>query len=248
MKIVAIVQARLNSQRLPKKVMLPLEDKPVLGHVIHRLLHCKNLDEIIVATSSENEDKEIVEWCIENKVKFFCGSMNDVLDRYYKASCHYNADVIVRITADCPVIDPKIVDDVIAGYVNGNYDAYSLSGDFPDGLDCQVFRHSAIEKAWREAKLPSEREHIGVYIEKTHRELFILGELNKFKGLYHHRWTLDEPEDYDFLKKVFSKLYNKNNIFYTNDILALMEKEPKLMNINSKIVRNYGYLKSISIE
>ena len=248
MKIVAIVQARLSSQRLPKKVLLPLEDKPVLGHVIHRLLHCKNLDEVVVATSLSSEDKEIVEWCKKNEIKFFCGSLNDVLDRYYKASCYYGADVIVRITADCPVIDPRIVDEVVLGFIKGKYDAYSLSGDFPDGLDCQVFSHSAIKKAWTEAKLPSEREHIGIFIEKTHRELFTLGELIKFKGLYHHRWTIDEPEDYIFLKKVFSKLYNRSKIFYTNDILALMKKEPELMNINSKIVRNSGYLKSISME
>lgn len=245
MKIIALVQARINSQRLPKKVLLPLEDKTVLGHIVHRLFYCKSLDEIVVATSTETSDKEIVNWCKTNKVKFFCGSLNDVLDRYYKASCYYKADAIVRITADCPVIDPKIVDEVIAGFVNGNYDGYSLSGDFPDGLDCQVFSHSAIEKSWREAKLLSDREHVGAYIEKTRRELFVLGGLFKFKGLNHHRWTLDEPRDYDFLKQIFLKLYKKDYLFYTEDILALLKKEPKLMDINSGIIRNAGYLKSL---
>ena len=248
MKIIALVQARMNSKRLPKKVLLPLEDKPVLGHIVHRLNHCKSLNEIVVVTSTEILDKEIVNWCKLNKVKFFCVSLNYVLDRYYKASCHYKADAIVRITADCPVIDPKIVDEVVAGFVNGSYDGYSLSGEFPDGLDCQIFSHAAIEKSWKEAKLASEREHVGVYIEKTHRELFVLGQLIKFKGLGHHRWTLDEPKDYMFLKQVYSKLYKKDRLFYANDILALMSKEPKLMSINSGIIRNAGYLKSISMD
>jgi spore coat polysaccharide biosynthesis protein SpsF len=244
MKVVAIVQARLGSQRLPKKVLLPLEDRTVLGHVIQRLRHCKNLNEIVVATSVDPEDKKIVNWCKDNNVSAFCGSLHDVLDRYYKASCYYNADAIVRITADCPVIDPETVDNVVEGYLNGKYDAYSLLGEFPDGLDCQVFNNLAIKKAWNEARLPSEREHVGIYIEKTHRDLFILGGLNKFNGLSHHRWTLDEPRDYDFLKQVFSRLYKKKKIFDVNDILDLLKKEPELMNINSGIIRNSGYLKS----
>lgn len=248
MRVVAIVQARLNSQRLPKKVLLPLEDKPVLGHVIYRLGYCKTLDEIVVATSTAIADKEIIKWCENNKIKFFCGSLNNVLDRYYQAACHYNADAIVRITSDCPVIDPKIVDEVVKGFKSEEYDAYSLAGDFPDGLDCQVFSKSAIFRAWKEAKLPSEREHVGLFIEKNNRELFRLGELVKFKGLFHHRWTLDEPEDYEFLKKIFYKLYRKKKIFYTNDILALLEKEPKLININSGIARNAGLKKSLDKE
>ena len=245
MKVVAIVQARLSSQRLANKVLLPLEDKTVLGHIVDRLLNCKFLDEIVIATSTDASDKEIVDWCKINKINFFCGSLHDVLDRYYKASRKYNAKVIVRVTGDCPVVDPEIVDEVIKGFFSGNYDAYSLAGDFPDGLDCQVFSFSAIEKSWKEAKLPSEREHVGVFIEKTHRELFKLGELNKFTGLQNYRWTLDEPEDYEFLKKIFFKLYRGKNIFYTQDILNLIDKEPELMNINSGIVRNEGYKKSL---
>jgi spore coat polysaccharide biosynthesis protein SpsF len=248
MKIIAIIQARLSSKRLPNKVLLPLEDKSVLGHIVHRLSSCKRLNEIVVATSTEVKDKEIVKWCQKNKTNFFRGSLTDVLDRYYRASCFYQADAVVRITADCPVIDPIIVDDLIKFFVKGKYDACSLSGEFPDGLDCQIFSHSAIYKAWRGASLPSEREHVGVYIEKTNRKQFKVGELKKFKGLYHYRWTLDEPEDYFFLKKVFSRLYKKNQIFKTEDIISLMKIEPHLMNINSKFIRNSGYLKSLSDE
>ena len=124
MKVVAIVQARLSSQRLANKVLLPLEDKTVLGHIVDRLLNCKFLDEIVIATSTDASDKEIVDWCKINKINFFCGSLHDVLDRYYKASRKYNAKVIVRITGDCPVVDPEIVDEVIKGFFSGNYEAH----------------------------------------------------------------------------------------------------------------------------
>lgn len=248
MNIVAIVQARMSSSRLPNKVLLPLAGKPVLGHVVERLQHCERLNKIVVATSTDFSDDAITKWCLRNNINYYRGSLLDVLDRYYQAAFIYQADVVVRITADCPMIDPIIVDEVIEGFLAGDYDAYSLSGDFPDGLDCQVFRFDAIAKAWKGATLPSEREHVGPYIEKTHPELFRLGGLEKFTGLAHHRWTLDEPQDYEFLKEIFSKLYKKNKPFYAEDVLFLLGKEPKLMQINSGIIRNEGYLKSINSE
>ena len=238
----------MNSKRLPRKVLFPLEDKTVLGHIVYRLQHCSNLDDIVVATSTEFLDDEIINWCKQNNVNFFRGSLNDVLDRYYNASKYYCADAIVRITADCPVIDPEIVDEVIMGFVKGKYDAYSLSGDFPDGLDCQVFSFSSIYKSWKEAKLPSEREHVGISIERNDSKFFKTGRLIKFQNLGHHRWTLDEPEDYDFLKVVFSKLYKSNSVFKTKDIINLINKEPELARINSKILRNEGYLNSLKKE
>ena len=245
MNIIAIVQARMGSSRLPNKVFLPLEGKPVLEHVIDRLRLCKLLNGIVVATSAELNDDSVARWCEEKEVNIFRGSLNDVLDRYYGAASKIKADVIVRITADCPAIDPNIVDEVVTGFLAGEYDAYGLSGEFPDGLDCQVFSFSAIEKAWREATLTSDREHVGPYIEKTRPELFKQGGLRKFNGLAHHRWTLDEPCDYEFLQKVFAKLYKKERVFFAEDILALMEEEPDLMKINSAVIRNEGYLKSI---
>lgn len=248
MKVVAIVQARMSSSRLPGKVLLPLAGKPVLAHVIERLQSCKSLDDLVLATSIEHEDDAIEQWCNANRVHCFRGSLNDVLDRYYQAAIHYKADVIVRITADCPLIDPDIVDEVIEGFLSGNFDAFSLAGEFPDGLDCQVFAYSAIEQAWREAKLPSEREHVGPYIEKSHPEKFKIGGLEKFKRLSHHRWTLDESRDYEFLQAVFERLYKEGVLFRTSEILALMEGEPDLMQINSGIIRNEGYLKSLQAE
>lgn len=238
----------MGSSRLPNKVLLPLAKKPVLAHVIARLQSCKSLDGVVLATSIEPEDAAIERWCDANSINCYRGSLNDVLDRYYHAATQYKADVIVRITADCPMIDPLIVDEVVEGFLAGGFDAYSLTGEFPDGLDCQVFGYTAIEQAWREAKLPSEREHVGPYIEKTHAEKFKIGGLNKFEGLSQHRWTLDEPRDYEFLQAVFARLYEEDRLFLTSEILALMECEPALMKINSGITRNEGYLTSIRSE
>ena len=150
----------------------------------------------------------------------------------------------MRVTADCPVIDPEIVDEVINGYLSGDFDLFSLGGEFPDGLDCQVFKFSALKKSWMNATSKVDQEHVGTFIEKTNPQDFKIGILKKFKKLGHHRWTLDEKEDYLFLTNIFNKLYS-SNIFLTSDILNLLKREPNLMKINNDIVRNEGYLLSI---
>ena len=244
MKIVAIIQARMSSTRLPGKVLMPLVGKPVLWHVVNRIRACKTIAEVVVATSTDVTDDVIETWCRGVDVSCYRGDLNDVLDRYYQAGLIHAADIVVRITADCPVVDPTIVDEVVRGYLAGGYDFYGLSGEFPDGLDCTVFAFNALARAWREAALPSEREHVGPYIEK-HPEMFKSGGFTKFTGLSHHRWTLDEPRDYEFLQVVFSRLHRPDQIFLASDMLALLENEPELININSSIVRNEGYLKSL---
>ena len=245
MNVVALIQARMTSRRLPNKVLLPIEGKTVLEHIYERLKYCKNLNEIVVATSISSSDQLIVNLCKKNKIKYFRGNLEDVLDRYYKASIEYKADAVVRITGDCPMIDPTIVDDVIKNYLKKDYDLFSLKGSFPDGLDCQVFSHSALERSWKEAILLSDREHVGTYIEKTSPVSFKIGGIEKFKNLSHFRWTLDEPRDYIFVKEVFRRLYKKKKIFLYDEILQLLEKEPALMQINKGIVRNQGYINSL---
>jgi len=248
MSTVAIIQARMSSSRLPGKVLLPLMDKPVLEHVVSRLKYAKSLNEIVIATSTEADDDAIELWAKSNKINYYRGSLNDVLDRYYQAARLYKAETVVRITADCPVIDPYIVDEVVFGFKEGAFDAYGLSGEFPDGLDCQVFSFSALERAWKDATLPSEREHVGPYIEKTHPELFKLGGLEKFSDLGHLRWTLDEDRDYELLKQIYGELYVADSLFVTDDILNLLKRRPELSEINSQITRNAGYLKSLEME
>lgn len=244
MKVVAIIQARMNSIRLPGKVLLPLAEKPVLEHLIERLSYCRMINEIVVATTFEASDDEVEDFCINNNINYFRGSLEDVLDRYYQSAKFFNADSIVRITGDCPAIDPVVVDAVISGFLAGDYDLYGLSGEFPDGLDCSVFSFSAIKKAWKEAKLKSEREHVGPYIENN-PDKFNNGELKLFYGLEKQRWTLDEPEDYQLLKGIFSELYRPDSPFLTYEILQFIKENPELASLNQKIVRNQGYIQSL---
>jgi spore coat polysaccharide biosynthesis protein SpsF len=241
----AIVQARMGSTRLPGKILKPLAGRPALWHLVDRLNRSKRLKEIIVATTANQEDAVVVKFCEENGIRWFRGSENDVLDRYYQAAKACAADPIIRITADCPVIDPAIVDEMIDRFFAGNYDAYGLGGQFPDGLDCECFAFWVIEDAWKNANLPSEREHVGIYPGK-HPEKFRLGIYEKFSGLGHLRWTLDEEADLHFLQAVFERLYKPDAIFQTGDILELLRREPELMSINQGITRNEGLLKSLS--
>tara|TARA_B100000035_G_C20952280_1_gene532507 strand:+ start:126 stop:884 length:759 start_codon:yes stop_codon:yes gene_type:complete len=247
MKAVAIIQARMNSERLPGKVLMPLANKPVLDHIIERLSYCKLIEKIIVATSNEDTDNPIVEFCKKNNINYYRGSLDDVLDRYYQAAKTYHVESILRITADCPVIDPIVVDAVIAGYLSNKYDLYGLGGEFPDGLDCTVISFFALEKAWKDAKLKSEREHVCPYIEKN-PHLFNTGMLELFKGLEKYRWTLDMPNDYQLLNKIFDQLYREQTPFLTHEILQFIKSNPELLAINSDIVRNEGYLRSIQEE
>lgn len=243
-KVVAIIQARMGSTRLPGKVLVDISGKPMLWHIIERVKGCKKVDSIVVATTSREEDRPVVELAIDCGVDAFAGSEDDVLDRYYQAARKFDADPIVRITADCPVIDPQIVDEVINECTEEGYDVCGLSGEFPDGLDVTVFSFKALENTWENAKLPSEREHVCPYMGK-HPEKFKLGEYVKFDNLSHHRWSVDEESDLRFIQEIFSRLYKPGEIFLTGDILGVLEREPDLLKINAGITRNEGYIKSL---
>lgn len=234
----------MSSSRLPGKVLNLLAKKPVLDHVVRRVQQSKYINKVVVATSIEESDNLIENWCKQNNINCYRGSLNDVLDRFYQAAKIYNAKNILRITADCPAIDHEIIDEVIERYIEGGFDYYGLKGEFPDGLDCTMISFNALSNAWENSKLDSEREHVGPYIEK-HPELFKLGGYEKFKNLNHLRWTLDEPNDYDFLKIVFDELYKINNFFGHELILDLLKQKPSLNMINNQIIRNEGYLNSI---
>ncbi len=247
MKLIAIVQARMNSSRLPGKVLLPLAGKPVLYHIYERLLECRLIDEIVFATSKEISDDPISDFCADHNISLFRGSLNDVLDRFYQTAQKFSANAILRITGDCPIIDPIVIDAVISGFLAGKYDCYGLGGEFPDGLDCTVFSFKAIEKAWKNASMPSEREHVGPYIENNPK-IFKNGSLKIFSGLSDERWTLDEMDDYKLLSSIFNELYTNETMFYTQDVLQLLIKKPGLKKVNSSIIRNEGYIKSLIAE
>jgi spore coat polysaccharide biosynthesis protein SpsF len=248
MKIVAIIQARLGSTRLPGKVMLSLCDKPVLGHVVDRVSASKLIEKVIIASTVDNRDDCIEKWCNRNQVDCFRGSENNVVERYLNAALKYKADIIVRITSDCPVIDPNIIDVIIEKFLENNVDYAFLSGDFPDGLDCQVFSIKALLDTYHRAKKKSEFEHVGLHIETNDLGLYKTLPIKLFKDMKHYRWTLDNLEDYHLLVEIFENLYIKNKHFNTADIILLFEKNPKLLKINSQIKRNEGLIKSLEAE
>jgi spore coat polysaccharide biosynthesis protein SpsF (cytidylyltransferase family) len=238
----------MGSTRLSGKVMLEISGKPVLWHVINRVSKSKLIDGLVVATTTNHEDDAIEKFCSKNSIMVFRGSEDDVLDRYYQCARKLNIENIVRITADCPLHDPAVIDLVIERYRQGNYDYVSNIDPptYPDGIDVEVFSFRALDIAWRNASLVSEREHVTPYIRK-HRDFFKINNVTNDEDLSFYRWTLDQVEDFEFIQKIYKKFSESNtDDFYTQDIIGLLEKNPELTNINSAITRNEGYAKSVN--
>lgn len=246
-RIAAIIQARMGSTRLPNKVLAKIEEHPMIWHLVQRLKNSKYKPEIIIATTTSEKDKLILDIVKELNVKSFAGSVDDVLDRYYQAAKKFNIDIIIRITADCPLIDPEILDEILKFYLKNEYDYVSNTHPptYPDGLDVEILSFDILERAWKEAKLASEREHVTAFIWKN-EDLFNLGNFsNKEVDLSKMRWTVDEKEDLEFVREVYKNLYTKKKIFLTSDILNLLRNKPELMKINNQFTRNEGYFKSL---
>lgn len=246
--IFAIVQARMGSSRLPNKVLMNLNGKPVLERVIERLKKSKKIDKIIIATSVNSENIAIEELCDSKNVLCFKGSEEDVLDRYYQTCKFFNIDTndhVVRITADCPLIDYEIVDNIIIRHIENknDYTSNTIVPSFPDGLDCEIFTFLSLEKAWKNAVLSSEREHVTLYI-KNHPELFKLENILNDEDLSDLRWTLDEQEDFEFINQIYS-FFSNSEIFLSNDILNVLRENPDLLKINDKFRRDEGLEKSL---
>ena len=244
--ILAIVQARSSSSRLPGKVLNPILGKAMILHEIARLRKSQFIDQTILATSQDESDDQLAKLCQQNGVRVFRGSLDDVLDRYYQCASTLRPEYVVRITGDCPLLDWHIVDKVVQKHMEekNDYTSNTLQVTYPDGLDVEVMRYKALEKAWREAMLPSEREHVTQYLIK-HPELFKQGNLQHSCDLSALRWTVDEPADFVFVKNIYEKLYPKNTDFTMQDILALLENQPEMMEINCGFIRNEGLLKSL---
>lgn len=239
--IVAVIQARMGSTRLPGKVMKTILGKPVILWDIDRVSLSKLIDEIVVAIPFGKQDDVIADTIEEynNKILISRGSEGDVLDRYYNAAVQTNADVVVRITSDCPLIDPVVVDHVIEQFLNNDCDycSNSLQRTYPRGLDTEVFSFESLERAWKEAHALYEREHVTPYI-RGNSDKFILLNVENNVDLSHLRWTLDYPEDFEFITEIYKRLYPKKKIFYMEDILDVLNREPWLLEINKKYVED----------
>ena len=241
--ILAIVQARCSSSRLPGKVLLPILGKPMILHELERLQRSQYIDKIVLATSTDSTDDPLAK-IVETVTDVYRGSLDDVLERYYQCAKLYNPDHVVRITGDCPLIDWQIIDEAIQKHLKEGNDYTSLSERFPDGLDTEVFRFTALEKSWQEATLHSEREHVTQYMRKN-PGIFKIGVLDCAEDFSAMRWTVDETQDFEFVQRVFEKLYSQNPNFAMQEILQLLNNQPELKYINAGIERNEGLKKSL---
>lgn len=249
MKIVAVIQARMGSTRLPGKVLLPLEDRSVLEWVITRVSASSLVDDVVVATTISPDDLEIVKLCATIGVRVYCGSEDNVLDRYYQAGRLLTADHVLRITADCPLIDPKVIDDVVSTHLESDADftCNTITVSYPDGLDTEIFKFKALKDSWEGATLKTEFEHVTPFV-KSRPEMYRLINISYKEDLSNKRWTLDNAEDYEFLKIVFNNVYYGNPLFNMQDILTFLDKNPDLEKLNNHILRNEAYINQVKQE
>ena len=239
-KITVVIQARVSSSRLPNKVMLPILDKPLLYRMIERLRLIKRPVTLVVATSTSLADDAIESLCVKEKVDFYRGDLQNVLDRHYQVGLLTGADAVVKIPSDCPLIDPNIVDRVLDFY-DENVDNFDFISNlhpatYPDGNDVEIMSMACLTKAWQEAKRPLELEHTTPYIWEN-PEKFRIHNLTWETGLDYsmsHRFTIDYQEDYNFINRVFEELYPKNPTFSLNDILNLLNDKPEIYDLNNQ--------------
>jgi spore coat polysaccharide biosynthesis protein SpsF len=232
------VQARMGSTRLPGKVMMSVLNKPLLAFLVERLQQVKEADQLVILTTTLKADDVIADFCRKNSIACFRGSEEDVLSRYFHAALESHPDTIVRITSDCPLIDPEIIDCVIKTYKD-NYPQYdyvsnSLERTYPRGMDTEVFSFEALQHAYQKAEKPSEREHVTLYLYK-HPETFKLKNVSYPANLSHHRWTVDTPEDFKLIQLILNNLYPVHPHFKMQDILNVLAQHPDWSSINSHI-------------
>jgi spore coat polysaccharide biosynthesis protein SpsF (cytidylyltransferase family) len=247
--VVAIVQARMGSSRLPGKVLADIAGEVMLGRVVARLQRSRNVNHIVVATTDTDLDDAVEQFCQQRCWAFFRGSEADVLDRYYRTAKAFQADAIVRVTADCPLIDPEVVDRVVATYLAGDcdYASNTLVCTYPDGLDTEVFSSIALEVAWYEARRKTDREHVTPYLRSSGRFRLRNVECELGRSLHHLRWTVDEPGDLEFVRAIYARLGAKSD-FTWREVMSLLDLDPSLAELNGELVRNAGYYRSFAQE
>lgn len=237
MRVVAIIQARMGSTRLPGKILKEIQNKPLLEYQVERVRKSKLINTIVIATTTQEIDQPVVELCERLSIDYYRGSEDDVLLRYYEAAQQFNADTIVRLTSDCPIIDPIVIDNVIDYYRDGNFDYVSNVVDrlYPRGMDTEVFSIDALTTACNNATEYSHREHVTpfIYLQPS---AFSIGSYSYSQNKSNHRWTVDTIEDFVLIKNIIEVLYPINSNFTLEDTLRLIEVEhPEWESINSHI-------------
>ncbi len=235
MRTVAIIQARMGSTRLPGKVLKDICGQTMLARVVRRTRAATQLDEVVVATTLRPADEAIVDECQRLDVPVFCGSEEDVLDRYYQAAKTYQAETVARITSDCPLIDPGVIDEVLRAFLAQPCDYASNVFDrtFPRGLDTEVMSLEALGRAWHEAKEPYQRVHVTPYLWQN-PQLFRFASVKAEVDHSQQRWTVDTAQDLEFVRQVYARLSDRD-VFSWREVLALIEREPQLAEMNRHI-------------
>ena len=236
MTVTAIIQARMGSSRLPGKVLKEVNGKPLLLHQIERLKTCRWIDQLLVATTNEQQDNQIVEFCEKYNINVFRGSENNVLERYYKAWEKFGGETIVRLTSDCPIIDAEIVDETIKYYLNNNFDYVSntLERTFPRGLDTEVFSADALKVSYNAAILERDKEHVTPYIY-TNPDKFKMGSYKGQTDYSQYRWTVDTAEDFELIERLLNAYIGKENELNLITAVNLMKENPAWFEINREI-------------
>jgi len=237
LRVVAIVQARMGSTRLPGKVLKDIEGVTMLGRVVQRLSRASLIDGLVIATTDLPADDAIVQECQGSSIKVFRGAELDVLDRYFRAAQVAKAEVVVRITSDCPLIDPEVTDKTIAAFLNEMpaYASNCVVRTFPRGLDTEVMTVLALERAWRGADQTYQRIHVTPFIYEHPSEFRILS-VTGDADFSHHRWTVDTPEDLEFVRTIYSRLKSRED-FRWLDVLEVLDREPGLMELNRSVAQ-----------
>ena len=240
MKTVVIVQARMASTRLPGKVLKEVLDKPLLEYQIERLRRVKSADQIVVATTLNDKDRAIVQFCERLSLPCFRGAEEDVLSRYHAAATVFNADVVVRVTSDCPIIDPDIVERVLLYYHENatelDYVSNCLTRTYPRGMDTEVFPFRILEDAFLEATEPVDREHVTPFVYRQ-MQRFRLANVSYHKDLSCHRWTVDTGEDFALIQRIIESLYLRIPAFRMEDVLDLFDRDASLFQINAHVAQ-----------
>lgn len=246
----------MNSTRLPNKAMLKIGNEPMISHVIKQTMASKFIKNVIIATTKKPDDIQIVNYCIKNNIRCYRGSSNDVLDRYYKCSKKFSCDPVIRISSDCPFIDPKIIDKIILKFATNTYDYVSNNVEkcnkqwknstcnFPQGMVVEISKFKVLEKAWFEAKKHSEREHVFPYVQ-FNPEIFNISNIKNKNDLSYIRCTVDKKQDLKFVQEIWKRKPKLKKILHINDILNIIKNENDLVKINNDISFDEGFQKSL---
>jgi spore coat polysaccharide biosynthesis protein SpsF len=241
----------MGSTRLPGKVLRTLAGRPMLLRIVDRLRACPAIANIVVATSDRDKDEAIRQMCAAQQIDCFAGSEHDVLDRFYRAAVTFQGDPVIRITADCPLVDPGLLAKLIALFQEGGYDYVGVAtgagalflgqGRYPDGLDAECFTLAALERTWREATSPPDREHVTPYIWR-HEDLFRCGQLTSPVDYAHLRWTVDNEADFELIAHIYEALDRDGAAFGMEDVLRYLAAHPEIAATNEAFIGKEGYL------